>query len=156
MENLIFWWFVRICGEIFEEFWRNWFFVSRRLKNFHQSMTNWENEVMRPLWPPKSLIGQIWPQIKNLWPKLRMLPCLLGLLCSFLDQMAEQSTFTSTRAVCFAATNIAIGPCSSCSPTVYAGHGESSPTQGLIRYRHCGMILIPPWAQWQERSDRRI
>ena len=32
-------------------------------ENFHQSETNKDNEVLRPLWPPNSLRGQIRPQI---------------------------------------------------------------------------------------------
>ena len=57
--------FIRIFGDIledfwrfFEEFWRNWFIV-RRFKNFHQLETSKENEILRPLWPPNSLGGQI-------------------------------------------------------------------------------------------------
>ena len=42
-----------------------------------------KSEVLRPLWPPNSLGGQIWPQIWNLWPKLHMLPCLFWLFWPF-------------------------------------------------------------------------
>ena len=79
--------------KIFEDFWRiSWRFLEifwgvleklvrceKKIKNFHQLETNKENEVLRPLWPPNSLGGHIWPQIWNLWPKLHILPCLFGL-----------------------------------------------------------------------------
>ena len=64
MENLTFERFIRIFGDILEDFWRIWeefwrncFVVGRRRrrKNFHQSKTNKENEFLRPLWPPNGL-----------------------------------------------------------------------------------------------------
>ena len=47
---------------IYEEFWR--FFrnieeIGSLLEDEDQSETNKENEVLRPLWPPNSLRGQI-------------------------------------------------------------------------------------------------
>ena len=65
MENFIFVRFIRVFGEIledfwrtFEEFWRNWF-VEEKIKNFRKV----ENEPFwwpqRPLQPPNSLRGQI-------------------------------------------------------------------------------------------------
>ena len=64
MENLNFETFIRIFGEIIEDF--GIFFEEflkklvhcEKIKNFHQSETNKENEVLRPPWPLNSLGGQ--------------------------------------------------------------------------------------------------
>ena len=42
-------------------------------------------QPQRPLRPPNSLRGHVWPQISNQWPQLHMLPCVwmlqLALIC---------------------------------------------------------------------------
>ena len=87
MENLNFGWFLRIFWRpswgFLEYFWRILEKLVRclKIKNFHQSETNKENEVLRPLWPPNSLGGQIWPQIWNQWPQLPTYPCAYCLYC---------------------------------------------------------------------------
>ena len=55
---------------------KHWFIVRRRRL---PSIGDQKNEVLRPLWPPNSLGGHIWPQMWNLGLKLQILPCLFGL-----------------------------------------------------------------------------
>ena len=76
--------FLRIFGRNFEEFWRIWLVVRRKLRT---SMNQRPTRKMRfwGHWPPNSLRGQIWPQIWHLWPKLNMLPCLFGLFWPFFE-----------------------------------------------------------------------
>ena len=83
MENLNSEWYFLTFLEtfllkIFGEFLGNFVEIYSLLeeKNFHQSVTKKENEVLRPLHCGG---GQNWTQIWSLWPKLHMLPCLFGL-----------------------------------------------------------------------------
>jgi len=79
--------FLRNFGEILENFWQvleilNFVRKTSNPLNFVRRTSRFQievlkSEVLRPLWPPNSLRGQIFNQIWNLWPRLHMLPCLL-------------------------------------------------------------------------------
>ena len=78
-----------------------------KIKNIHQFEANRENEVLRPIRPPNSIGGQIWPHIWNLWPQLHMLTCLFRLIWPsfelWLRKKERRRKFVSIRPVGFAA-----------------------------------------------------
>ena len=92
MENLLFWWFMMIFAEFFRISEANMASKQPRrsdLTSDLKSVTSityiymcilliWQGAFWwprRPLRPPNSLWGQIWPQIWNQWPQLPTYPC---------------------------------------------------------------------------------
>ena len=100
MENLTSWRFMRILGEMVEEFWRNWnWLICEKILKELPSIGERQRK-MRFL-GHYGIWGQICPPI---WKLLQCCPAMF--VWPFLDQMIEKErrTFASTRVVGFAAT----------------------------------------------------